>query len=180
MVVHKIKYGGVTYIGQRNKDGVLEFTPPLPPEYEERCSSNISSAIESRQFPGLNTDTTFLANRGMLDSQFDDKEALKNVVEGAQKQGYNPKPTDVYLSSLARFPGDKQAFVNGGDAKGHIRKICEERGVGCSGSVNIPQPDSRVDPVEARKKARERAIAKKARQEAIARALAEKIKKAQS
>lgn len=162
MPIHKIKYQGKTYVGRTNRSGETIFDPPLPPEYEERCKSNIKEAVEARQFPGLNTDTSFLANRGTLEAQFADKEALKQTVEGAQRAGYKPKPSDVYLSSLAQFPGDPQAWV-GSDAKGHIRKVCEERGIGCSGSVNVPQPDRRVDAEEARKKARDKAVERKAK-----------------
>lgn len=160
-VVHKIKYAGKTYVGTTQKDGTTVFDPPLPEEYLKEKEGAIEDAVKHRQFPGLNTDTTFLANRGTLESQFDDEHDLQAVVQAAKKKGYKPKHTDVYLSSLAREPGDPQAFVNGGDAKGHIRKVCEERGVGCSGSVNVPHPEPRRDPAEARKEAAKRAMAKR-------------------
>lgn len=161
MVVHRIRYEGQVYVGTTGKDGKTTFDPPLPEEYLREKEGNIEKAVANRQFPGLNTDTTFLADRGSLDSQFDTPEDLNRAVNGAKKAGYKPKSTDVYISGLARFPGDPQAFVNGGDAKGHIRKVCEERGIGCSGSVNVPQPELRQDPDVARKEAGKRALAKR-------------------
>jgi hypothetical protein len=160
-VVHKIKHGGKIYVGKPDGAGGTVFDPPLPSEYQEACSDRLVDVFSTRTFPGLNTDTTFLANRGTLDKQLDDKIVLDKVIAGAKKQGYTPKPTDVYLSSLAESTGDPRAFVNGGDAKGQIRKICEERNVGCYGSVNIPQPERRVDPATAVKRDRDKAIAKR-------------------
>lgn len=160
MVVHKVRFEGKTYVGRTNPNGETVFDPPLPEEYVSRCSENMASAIEQRAFPGLNTDTTFLANRGTLDKQFEDKEALDRVVAKSMAMGFKPNPNSVYLSSLAECEGDPKAYVTS-DAKGHIKKVCEERGVGCHGSVNIKQPDPKIDPDEARKRARERAIAKR-------------------
>lgn len=160
MVVHKIRFEGKTYVGRSCPNGETVFDPPLPSEYVSRCQGNIEAAINDRSFPGLNTDTTFLANRGTLDKQFEDKEALDRVVAKSMAMGFKPNPNSVYLSTLAECEGDPKAYVTS-DAKGHIKKVCEERGVGCHGSVNIKQPDARTDPDEARKRARERAIAKR-------------------
>lgn len=159
-IVHKVKYAGKVHIG-KYKDGVMVFDPPLPEKYLEDCNERMKSVIESGTFPGLNTDTTFLANRGTLDSQFEDKDLLDVTVKAAMKRGYKPKPTDVYLSGLADGVGDPAAFVNGNDAKGHIAKICKERGIGCRGSVNIPQPERNIDPNAAIKRDYEKAIAKR-------------------
>lgn len=164
MAVHKIRYKGQLYVGTTGRDGKTTFEPPLPEEYLKEKEGNIERAVASRQFPGLNTDTTFLADRGTLENQFDTEQDLQRVVQGAAKKGYKPKPTDVYLSGLARHPGDPEAFVNGGDAKAHIRKVCEKRGIGCAGSVNVPQPELRQDPDVARKEAARRALARRAKQ----------------
>lgn len=169
MVVHKIRYEGKTYVGRSQRDGTVVFDPPLPERYVQDCEGKMADVLEARSFPGLNTDTTFLANRGTLEKQFDgDNEALERVMAKSVKMGYKPNPNSVYMSSLAAYEGDPRAYLTAGDAKGHIRKICEERGVGCSGSVNIPQPEPKVDPDEARRRARERALARLAkRQKAV-------------
>jgi len=161
-VVHRVKFNGSVHVGKYNSDGVLVFDPPLPESYYKDCEERLQDALESRSFPGLNTDTTFLANRGTLDSQFEDKNLLKATVQDSMKHGYKPKPTDVYLSGLARFRGDPEAYVGaGGDAKAHIKKICEKRGIGCRGSINIPQPDRRIDAEDAIKRDYEKSLAKR-------------------
>ena len=166
MVVHKVRYEGKTYVGRSQKDGTVVFDPPLPEEYVNACESKMADVLEARSFPGLNTDTTFLANRGTLEKQFDgDHEALERVMAKSIKAGYKPNPNSVYMSSLAAFEGDPRAYLTAGDAKGQIRKICEERGVGCSGSVNIPQPEPKIDPDEARRRARARALARLAKKQ---------------
>lgn len=159
-IVHKIKHGGKVYIG-RTEDGETIFDPPLPESYQEGCKRNLEGAIQSRCFPRLNTDTTFLANRGTLDQQIEDPIVLDRVIKGAKKQGYTPKPNDVYLSGLADYPGDRKAFISGNDAKGHIRKVCEEKGVGCHGSVNIPMPERKIDPEAAVLRDQRKALAKR-------------------
>lgn len=159
-VVHKIKHDGVVYVGRTQADGTTVFDPPLPKDYQAQCDSRLGRVFESRVFPGLNTDTTFLANRGTLDQQIEDPIVLDRVIKGAKKEGYTPKPTDVYISGLADYPGDRKAFV-GSDAKGHIRKVCEEKGVGCQGSVNIPMPERRIDPEAAVLRDQRKALAKK-------------------
>jgi hypothetical protein len=164
MVVHKIKFEGKVYIGKPGKDGKTVFDPPLPPEYEQQVKDRFSEVLRDRVFPGLNTDTTFAAGRGTLDKQFDDPKDLEEAVAAARAQGYNPKPTDIYCASVADKVGDREAWIPGGaDAKGHIRRVCEKRNIGCSGSLNIPQPEPRVDPDIARKKARERVLMKQAK-----------------
>lgn len=164
MIVHKIKFEGKVYIGKTDGNGKTVFDPPLPRAYKRQAKDRFAAVLEEKTFPGLNTDTTFAAGRGTLDKQFEDKQDLEAAVAGARAQGYNPKPTDIYLSGVAESVGDRNAWISGGaDAKGHIRKVCEQRGVGCSGSLNIPHPEPTVDPEIARKKARERAIVRQAK-----------------
>jgi hypothetical protein len=38
------------------------------------------------------------------------------------------------MANLAKFPGDKDAFVKG---RGDIQRVCEERGMPSSGAVNL-------------------------------------------
>jgi len=171
-----LKLDGITYRGKSLPDGTVVYDPPLPESDAATRERNLKEVFETRSFPGLNTDTTFLANRGTLDKQIEDPIALKTVVEGAKRDGFTPSPNHVYMSSVARYPGDRQAWLTAGDAKGHIRKICEERNVGCYGSVNIPQPDRKISPEEAR--VRDRAKALEKREKARAKMVAAMKKKA--
>lgn len=89
-----------------------------------------------RSPPGLVTDCTFLANRGTLASQFQgDEGVMADVIAAAKRNGYTPNANDVYLSQLAAFPGDPAAFVPATGGRGHVQKVCEDRGWACEGSV---------------------------------------------
>jgi hypothetical protein len=74
--------------------------------------------------PCIQSDTTFMAGR--WESHTQHHAALERA--GHTTQG------KVYLSSLARFPGDPRALV---DSRGDVRKICEQEGWNCEGSVNV-------------------------------------------
>lgn len=100
---------------------------------------------------GAVTDCSFLANRGTLGSQFaGDEQVLDQVVSNAKKAGYNPNANDVYLSQLASFPGDPKAFVPATGGRGHVQKVCEERGWACEGSVKVKarEPEKPVENVK--------------------------------
>lgn len=71
--------------------------------------------------------------RHTLESQFPGKDGqnqLQIVVEGARRHGYEPKATDNYYSSFARFPGDPRAFGPSSDPDGYIQHM--------SNKLNVP------------------------------------------
>ena len=107
-----------------------------PPE------SRMTETLKSRKFPPIRTDSTFLANHGTLDKQFEgDDRQLEAVVEAARKKGYNPNPNDTYIPSLARFTGDPLAFVPAGNPRSHIKKVCEETDRACEGAVEVSRKE---------------------------------------
>lgn len=95
----------------------------------------IKEILESKSFPGLQTDDEFMGNRGTLRDQL--KDQTEDVVKAARRQGYEPSRNDVYLPSLARRPGDPEAFVRHDSARGTIKRRLEARGWGCEGSVKV-------------------------------------------
>ena len=105
------------------------------------CSPVMADMLASRQGPGLKTDTSMYAGFGTLEKQFEDNQPhLRKITEEAQKRGYKPNPNYVYEPSLATFVGDPLAFVPPNEAENHIRHVCEKRGMGCQGAVNIKPP----------------------------------------
>lgn len=98
-------------------------------------ANGIRDILETRQFPGLQTDDEFMANRGSLADQL--KHQTEDIVSAARRAGYNPSHSDVYLPSVARFPGDPEAFIKHDSARGHIKKTLEARGWSCEGSVKV-------------------------------------------
>lgn len=91
-----------------------------------------------RRGPAPKTDTSFFAGFGTLSKQFEgDEAALERIVSSARASGYNPNADDVYQPGLAEYEGDPSAFVPREGARGHIRRVCEERGMACHGSVEV-------------------------------------------
>lgn len=83
---------------------------------------------------GLSSSVT--RNRHTLESQFpgpDGPNQLRMVVEGAMRHGYRPKDTDMYFSSLARFPGDPRAFGPSSDPDGYLQHMADQTGLELSG-----------------------------------------------
>lgn len=115
---------------------------------ENGTSESLAELLALRQSPSLNTDTTFMANRGTLLQQLDgDHEALTEVMRGASKSGFRPTDNHVYIEGLARYPGDPEAFITG---KGDVRNVCEKRGQACHGSVEVKHREPEHDPHESK------------------------------
>lgn len=131
-MAYKLKINGVTHTMIDNGDGTVSYDPPLPKSEIRRGRNNIGEALRLRKFPGLKTETNFFSNRGTLEEQFkDDPVFLEEIIEGAKQDGYTPNPNDVYISQIARKPGDKRAFISQADGVSKIRKVCEEERMHC-------------------------------------------------
>lgn len=106
-------------------------------------SPKLAEMLTLQSPPMSNTDREFLEGhcngnqfaKGPLSEDLGDR--MKAVAEAA---GQNVKGK-VYIGGLARFPGDPEAWIAG---RGDVRKVVEERGWKCSGSVDVT-PDSRRD-----------------------------------
>lgn len=141
---------------ERNLHGVtvgrawFSLEPP-DPDLKDR----LKDMLDARQGPTLHSDTTWLTAVG-CGKQWDGVEGLGDFyAKEARAAGHNISGA-VYLSSLARYPGDPEAWVRD---LGEVRKICEARGWSCEGAVKVkprtdvePEPDIDVadDIVEAK------------------------------
>jgi hypothetical protein len=105
-------------------------------QYESHGQNRLSEILATHQFPGLKTDDDYLKGRRTLADQLGD-DGARVIVEAAQRNGYTPGINDYYHSGLAAFQGDPQAFIKHHDARGHVTRICEQRGWSCHGSVNV-------------------------------------------
>jgi hypothetical protein len=100
-------------------------------------SHKLADMLAFGKAPKARTDREFFAGIGTLEKQFDhDGKMHEGVVKLAMKHGYKPNNNDVYLSSLARFVGDPEAFVSPSGGRGQIQDTCEKRGWECHGTVN--------------------------------------------
>lgn len=93
----------------------------------------LEAMFASRQAPQSKTDREFL--RGHCNgNQFEEHQGLGDYYERvARAHGVDPKGK-VYLGSLAEYPGDPRAWVDG---RGDVQRVVEERGWQCSGAVNV-------------------------------------------
>lgn len=103
-------------------------------------SHNLAEMFALQHAPVGNTDSTFLAGH-CNGNQFEKCPAIGDYYEReAAKHGLNVKGK-VYKSGLARFPGDPEAWIG---SKDDIKNICESRGWGCEGSVNVKVDNGRT------------------------------------
>lgn len=102
--------------------------------------------------PRCMTDDVMMQGIGTLDQQFGGNDRhLNDVTKCAIHHGYKPKTSDYYMASLARFPGDPEAFVNHGQGRGHIKQLLEKRGWAGDGLVKVDARGPEDDPFEQRK-----------------------------
>lgn len=93
--------------------------------------------------PQARTDREFL--RGHCNgNQFEKTPMVGDLYKRrAESAGVDVKGK-VYLGSLARYPGDPEAWVDGA---ADARRICEDRGWECNGFVNVKARQPLDDPV---------------------------------
>lgn len=103
---------------------------------ENGCSPRMAEMLACQKAPGGKTDD-IVHSAGDISQQFkNDQRALNGYMESAKKQGFTPGKNDTYIPELARFPGDKEAWVPHTEGRGYIKKKFEERGWQCEGLVN--------------------------------------------
>lgn len=110
-------------------------------------SHRMSEMLAFQQPPRAMTDAVFFEGFGTLDKQFAGDERVRDqVIKRAMAGGYKPNNNDVYLSALARYPGDPEAFVPATGGRGHIKAVCEKRGWECDGAVKTKRKEPEKDP----------------------------------
>lgn len=93
--------------------------------------------------PRCDTNDTFWAGRKSF-WQTHGTEYANSVRKKLESQGVSLGAGKEYLPELARFPGDKEAVVPTHDVRGHIRAVCEKRGMIYNSPTDITcrEPDS--------------------------------------
>lgn len=112
------------------KGKMISFSPT-----SQRDIDKVNAMIESGCGPYLQTDVEFMAGTEN-GRQFQDRPEAGNVYKRQCEKDGDSILGKKYLSSLARYPGDREAFVSG---RGDVARICEERGLGCDGAVTVKQ-----------------------------------------
>lgn len=92
---------------------------------EEKNQSIVFAHMAANQKPpGGMTDNVFMSGQLRFGS-LPEKER-ERIAKAARKNGYNPKPSDVYMPTLASKTGDRRAFFNVDSARGDIKKLAEQ------------------------------------------------------
>jgi hypothetical protein len=112
-------------------------TPAVQEHYQrclqEGCSPRLAEMLALSCPPQAKTDSTFLAGH-CNGSQFQDTPYLGDeYARVARAHGQNPKGK-VYLSSLAAFPGDPEAWVS---SRADVQRVIEKRNWSCEGSIQV-------------------------------------------
>jgi hypothetical protein len=100
-------------------------------------SDRMSVMIAMQRGPGLNTDSVFFSGAKPLYNQFESQANLNRYLKNAKKHGFTPNKHSTYISSIARFPGDPEAFVDQSQGRSYIKKLIEQRG----GRLNMQSMD---------------------------------------
>jgi len=101
--------------------------------------------------PGLKTTDTFWAGRKTWVEHFG-VEYANNIKAQFAKKGINLTANQEYMPELVR-PGfgphnpDPEAVVSFDGARSYIKKLCEQRGWGCEGAVNVDHRKPDHDPL---------------------------------
>lgn len=130
-------YGPVLYHRNPLKYPIISQRKDVQAAYEamraDGTSHTLAEMFAFQHPPMSNSDKEFLEGHAN-GSQFQDTPYLGDHYRRvAEQHGQNVKGK-VYLSGLAKFPGDPEAWVSG---RGDVQKLCETRGWDCDGSVKV-------------------------------------------
>jgi hypothetical protein len=101
---------------------------------KEKLASRFREMLESGKAPSARTDREFLMGH-CCGNQFEGQEYLGDHYARIAKANNVDITGRVYMGSLARFPGDPEAWVSG---KGDAEAILDKRGWGAEGMINRP------------------------------------------
>jgi hypothetical protein len=122
---------------------IMSENPAEQKFYEEMRGRGMTHLMAEmlalRAPPGLATDATFLAGRG---HQFANRPELGDYYSKDLKAAGGSPVGKQYLSGLAAYPGDPEAWV---DSRRDVQQLCEKRGWSCSGMVQVSRNPECVD-----------------------------------
>lgn len=115
---------------------------------------NFAMMLATAKAPGIETTDTFWAGRERFDQSCGELYA-NTVKAGFARKGINLKNGDEYCPALVRPDmgfgpknPDPEAIVPFSDARGYIKKLCQQRGWECNGAVTTKHQEPLRDPRE--------------------------------
>ena len=99
------------------------------------CTPTLADMLASHSFPGCKgLDRNFLQGRPLSGGQFDETPMVgRHHIAKAEAAGVNVVGK-LYNGTLARFPGDPEAWV---DSLHDVKTICERRGWSAEGAIHV-------------------------------------------
>jgi len=117
---------------------------------EQGESAKMAAMLALQRSTGISTDDTFFSGSKPLYDQFGSQKHLDRYLGYAKKQGFTPPVNSTYFANLARFPGDKEAWVTRAMGRSYIRKLIEQRGGKMDASMNAVWNEPENDPLDAK------------------------------
>ncbi len=105
--------------------------------------AKVNAMLESGVPPAANTDREFLMG-SENGRQFQNRPEVGNQYKKVTESLGGSVQGKKYISQLARFPGDPEAWVSG---RGDVQKVIDERGWGCDGAVKAKVREAESPPV---------------------------------
>lgn len=110
-------------------------------------SHRFAEMVSMQRPPRPNTDDVQLAGIPRVRDQYNHP-YMRDILAIVKRQGFTPPADAIYHSGLARFPGDREAFVTPEMGRGYIRTLCDRRGWAAEGDLEIAARQSERDPLE--------------------------------
>lgn len=102
------------------------------------CSPVLAEMLASHGFPGTRgTDRAYMQGRALNGAQFDGIPLVGKHHRAMADAAGISTTGKWYAGTLARFPGDPEAWVSGLD---DLRETVQRRGWTCTGAIEVKQP----------------------------------------
>lgn len=140
---NQIRYaanGDRTYFVDGKEVGLVEFSS----KHAVSDLFRLDEMFAAQRAPHGVSDKTFMADTAN-GKQFQGQEHVGNAYRETAEAMGGSVTGKKYLSGLAAFPGDPEAWV---DSRGDAQRLLEKRGWGAEGTINV-KPRERTNPAPA-------------------------------
>lgn len=129
-------------------DGVSRLAFYMILRWEDKHMSHAFAEMLAMQQPaGGMTDDVFFSGMGMLGDGMRPQQ-LESLIAESKRQGFTPTGHEAYIPGLARWRGDREAYVSRAQGRSYIKSLIEKRGWDCDGAVNVKGRGPERDPFE--------------------------------
>jgi hypothetical protein len=127
----------------------ISANPTIQKHYEkclrQGTSETLAEMFALGQPPMSNTDREFLEGH-CNGNEFEKTPWIGDLYKAEAEAAGLDITGKKYLAGLAAYPGDPRAWVSG---RADVQRVCEERGWGCQGAVNVKAQEPVSDMADA-------------------------------